>query len=146
MHPLTDFRDSGIFLFQILFLHSGEIAIKPVFDGNLSAVEMILLIAVKAEAVFKITAPLAVLQKRDRAGRSVGVPRRCCTTHPSGNTGIVRPRGFQYEDGKAIVGQRRRLTVLGQHLIYSVDVGLTTAQILCKPIASRLSTITASLI
>ena len=51
-----------------------EIAIKPVRNGNLSAVEMVLLIVVKAEAVFKITAtlPWTYGKRIDTAGTGTG--------------------------------------------------------------------------
>ena len=96
---------------------------------------MILLIAVKAEAVFKITASLAgSYRKRIEPAGAWACIVDAAQPALQKNTGIVRPRGFQYEDGKAIVGQRHRLTVLRQHLIYGADVGLTSTQILCKPI------------
>ena len=96
---------------------------------------MILLIAVKAEAVFKITAPLAGSYRK---GIEPAGPWACLVDAAQPilqeNTGIVRPRGFQHEDGKALLGQRHRLAVSGQHIVYSADVGITATQIVCQPV------------
>ena len=96
---------------------------------------MILLIAVKAEAVFKITAPLSRSYRKgiDPAGPGA---RLVDAAQPvlQKNTGIIRPCGFQHEDGKALLGQRHRLAVSGQHIVYGADVGITATQIVCQPV------------
>ena len=57
-HQLADFRDDPILQFQEFLVFPGEVAVQPVLDKYLPAVEVILLVIIKAEAVFKIPAAL----------------------------------------------------------------------------------------
>lgn len=57
-HQLANFRDGPVLLLQEFLIFPGKVAVQPVFDKHLPAIEVILLVIIKTEAVFKIPAAL----------------------------------------------------------------------------------------
>ena len=69
-HQLADFRDGPVLLLQEFLVFPGEVAVQPVFDKYLPAVEVILLVIIKTEAVFKI--PTALTGSRRKRIKAAG--------------------------------------------------------------------------
>ena len=57
-HQLADFRDDPVLLLQEFLIFPGEVVVQLVFDKHPPAVEVILPVIIKTEAVFKIPAAL----------------------------------------------------------------------------------------
>ena len=124
-HQLSHFLDGRVFQLQVFLFFSGNIVIEPIFNGDLSAAEMILLVIVKAQAVFKIAATLP--RHHSKSIDPAGPGPRLINTAPSifeKNTSRIRASGFHHKNGKAVFYQRNWVTIEAQHIVDCVHLGI----------------------
>ena len=131
-HQFAQFGGNLIFPLYIFFVFPLKILIQPVLDGY-PAAGKVAPVPVQTQAVFKITAtlPWTYGKRIDTAGTGTGRVDGTAPIHKE-DTGAVWGFCLEHIDREAFFGQRFRIAVAEQEILYSFD-GLT----FCSEIASQ---------
>lgn len=134
-HKSANLRDDPILLLQKFLVLSVKVVIQPVFDQYLSAVEVILLVIIKAQAVFKIPSSLTrPHRKRVKAAGSGAGSIDTALIFLQKNTRCVCTDSFEHKNRVPLFGERCGLAVSKQHIIRAADVTTTVTQISGQPV------------
>ena len=134
-HQLADFRDGPVLLFQEFLIFPGKVSVQPVLDKHLPAAEVILLVIIKTEAVFKIPAALTGPRRKwvKAAGsRAGGIDTALVALQK--NTGCFCSNRFECVNGIPFIGERCGLAVLEKHIIRTADTAMLLSKVFCHPV------------
>ncbi|EEG54501.1 hypothetical protein CLOSTASPAR_03422 [[Clostridium] asparagiforme DSM 15981] len=135
MHQPANLWDDQILLLQKFLVLFGKVVVQPVFDQYLSAVEVMLLIIIKAQAVFKIPSTLT-RPHRERvkaAGSRAGSIDAALVFAQKNTSGICADR-FEYINGITFIGKRHGFAVSEQHIVRAADTAMLVTQVLSHPV------------
>ena len=113
----------------------GEVAVEPVFDKHLPAVEVILLVIIKTEAVFKIPAAFTwPYRKRvEAAGSRTGAIDTALAALQK-DTGCFCSKSFERINGVSFIGERCGFTILKKHIVRTADAAMLASKVFCDSV------------
>ena len=131
-HQFAQFGSDLIFPLHIFFVFPLKILIQPVLDGY-PAAGKVALVPIQTQAVFKIAAtlPWTYGKRINTAGAGTSRVDRTAPIRKE-DAGAVGDVCLEHIDREAFFGQRFRIAVAEQEILYSFD-GLT----FCSEIASQ---------
>ena len=135
VHQPANLWDDQILLLQKFLVLFGKVVVQPVFDQYLSAVEVMLLIIIKAQAVFKIPSTLTRPHRKrvKAAGSRAGSIDAALVFAQKNTSGICADR-FEYINGISFIGKRHGFAVSEQHIVRAADTAMLVTQVLSHPV------------